>query len=203
MQVPHLYIRNFAGVGFCSALLSEALGQRPEFSSSMIGLGIDAKIDLQIRKSLKLSSRGPVAENFKSKLSNCIPEWAATLGFNTVDSRDLETEIVAHGDGAYYRRHIDTGIRGVSETSRKRVLSIVYYFSHNPTPFSGGELRLLLPDFGLTSEPPILDLIPEPDSIAVFPSWLEHEVCEVHCPTGSFEDSRFSFNCWVYNKPKQ
>jgi Rps23 Pro-64 3,4-dihydroxylase Tpa1-like proline 4-hydroxylase len=103
-----------------------------------------------------------------------------------------EIELVAHGDGAFFSRHIDT------YTTRKsqRVISGVYYFHRQPKAFSGGELRL----YGLTKGDqtgPFVDVIPENDTLVTFPSWYPHEVLPVRCPSGRLEDSRFAVNCWI------
>ena len=55
----------------------------------------------------------------------------------------LETELVAHGDGAFYTRHIDTHTaHDDDDVNQIRLLSGVYYFHAEPKAFTGGALRL-------------------------------------------------------------
>lgn len=103
-------------------------------------------------------------------------------------------ELAAHGDGDFYRRHIDTFIRG-EVTGTDRVLTAVYYFHARPKAFTGGELRLhsfRSPDDGGSW----VDIEPAHDSLLLFPAWAPHEVRPVSCPGGDFAQSRFAINCW-------
>jgi len=59
----------------------------------------------------------------------------------------LELKLTAHGDGAYFRPHIDMSIgpdrQPLGATpGEDRLLSAVYYFYAEPKAFSGGQLRL-------------------------------------------------------------
>ena len=58
---------------------------------------------------------------------------------------------------------------------------------------SGGALRLYA--FGPGGDR-YEDVVPEHDSLIVFPSWAAHEVLPIACPSGRFADSRFALNCW-------
>jgi Rps23 Pro-64 3,4-dihydroxylase Tpa1-like proline 4-hydroxylase len=106
----------------------------------------------------------------------------------------LEVEMIAHGDGGFYGRHVDLNPHREAETIR--ALSGVYYFHTRPRAFTGGELRLYPSATGATDT--FIDVEPAHNSFAVFPSWLTHEVMPVRCPSGRFADSRFSVNCWVH-----
>ena len=57
-----------------------------------------------------------------------------------VEKADVELELVAHNDGAFYARHIDTATG--EDSNQVRVLSGVYYFHAKPKAFTGGALRL-------------------------------------------------------------
>jgi SM-20-related protein len=48
----------------------------------------------------------------------------------------FELELVAHGDGAFFARHMDT------LNHHHRIISAVYYFQALPKAFCGGVLRL-------------------------------------------------------------
>jgi Rps23 Pro-64 3,4-dihydroxylase Tpa1-like proline 4-hydroxylase len=115
----------------------------------------------------------------------------AELKMSASELSRFETELVAHGDGAFYARHIDTQMQA-QDRPGIRVLSGVYYFHRLPKAFSGGALRLY--GFGAG----FVDIEPTHNSLLVFPSWARHEVRPVSCPSGAFMDSRFAINCWVY-----
>ena len=106
----------------------------------------------------------------------------------------LELQLVAHHDGAFYKRHIDT--QTASDRKNIRVLSGVYYFHAEPKPFSGGALRLYA--IGGDDATDFVDIEPQRNSLLVFPSWAPHEVRTVSCPSKQFSDSRFAINCWIH-----
>src|SRR5262249_19066174 len=98
---------------------------------------------------------------------------------------------VAHGDGAFFARHIDTLMH------RRRVISAVYYFFSLPKAFSGGVLRLH--SMAATGqEGTYVDIPPDYDTLVFFQSTFPHEVLPVKSPSGVFLDSRFAINIWIY-----
>jgi Rps23 Pro-64 3,4-dihydroxylase Tpa1-like proline 4-hydroxylase len=109
-------------------------------------------------------------------------------------------EFTIHGyrDGSRFGAHLDTS----EQLARVRVLSCVYYFAVTPRRFSGGELRLYgLPTLSSVQNnrpPAFVDIVPETDTLVVFPSWLCHEVLPVHVPSGAWLDGRFTINCWLH-----
>jgi Rps23 Pro-64 3,4-dihydroxylase Tpa1-like proline 4-hydroxylase len=108
-----------------------------------------------------------------------------------------EFEMCAFGNGGHFAPHIDT----FETLNRLRILSCVYYFATTPRRFSGGILRLHgFPTSSSKSglEPPIVDIMPETDSLVVFPSWLRHEVLPVEVPSKAWANGRFTINCWVH-----
>jgi Rps23 Pro-64 3,4-dihydroxylase Tpa1-like proline 4-hydroxylase len=108
----------------------------------------------------------------------------------------VELELVAHYDGAFLKRHMDTSTGLDWDAKGVRLLSAVYYLHRLPRAFSGGCLRLF--PFGASGEDDgFLDIEPEHNTLIVFPSWAEHEVRPICCPSGEFADSRFSINIWL------
>lgn len=87
-----------------------------------------------------------------------------------------------------------------ASNGQDRVLSAVYYFYREPKGFSGGALRLYR--FGArpaeaNGDPSNwVDVEPHRNSLVAFPSFALHEVLNVDCPSGSFENFRFALNCW-------
>ena len=82
------------------------------------------------------------------------------------------------------------------------MISGVYYFHNQPKGFSGGRLRL----FRFGSDPANcadddrVAIEPIDNSLLVFPSWAQHGVERVSCPSGDFSDYRYAVNCW-YCRP--
>ena len=70
-------------------------------------------------------------------------------------------------------------------------------FCRQPCGFSGGTLRI----YPLTGAGHI-DIAPVHNSLLVFPSFVQHEVMPVACPSRHFMDSRFAVNCWFRKSPK-
>jgi SM-20-related protein len=104
----------------------------------------------------------------------------------------LEWSIVAHGDGDYYRTHIDTRT-GQEGAGHMRVLSCVYYLHHEPRAYSGGALAFhpIGPIAGAS-----IDSLH--NRLIAFPAFIPHEVEPINCPGDAFADRRFSVNCWLH-----
>jgi len=116
------------------------------------------------------------------------------LGMKPFEVRHHECEVVAHGDGAYFRRHRDTVFnqKGQQDESN-RIVSCVYYFGQQPMRFTGGTLKIFSmfdPDHSVAIEP-------RANRLVVFPSFFFHEVTPIVCHSSQFEDCRFSANIWL------
>ena len=107
-------------------------------------------------------------------------------------ANSTQMEIVAHGDGAFYRPHTDTYTGDEYTPGGRRRLTMVYYFHRQPRCFTGGRLRIF--DLGGGQS---IDIEPVHDSLLVFPSYARHEVETISCPDGAFADGRFAVNIWL------
>ena len=184
---------NFFAEEVPDALLRYAASNESRFYET----GIKARLthDTSIRKSLAIRDLGPFRDRFEESYRALLPRLIASLSVGRFILSTLVLELVAHCDGAFYRRHIDTftGEDAPGPGYRQRVISGVYYFHSQPKRFSGGELYLY-PLAADASE--FVAIQPEHNSLVVFPSWAAHEVRPVSCPSGQFADSRFAVNCW-------
>ena len=118
------------------------------------------------------------------------------LGIEPFAVGRIECQVTANNDGAYFRVHTDAG----DNETRDRVLTYVYYYSREPRPFEGGELRVyddLLRNGRLARHDTFQTIVPEPNSIVFFHARVMHEVTEVRVPSRAFGDSRFTVNGWV------
>jgi Rps23 Pro-64 3,4-dihydroxylase Tpa1-like proline 4-hydroxylase len=178
-------------------LLEYARENRERFKDSQTGYGELGNVDSSQRISSILLDLGELKKVVKDRVKASLPEMFAKLGSSPFTPARIELELVAHGDGAFFSTHTDTFVR-VEGAPSHRVISAVYYFHALPRAFSGGVLRLYALASGPEQERSRVEIEPENDTLAFFPSWYPHEVLPVKCPGGRFEDSRFAINCWVH-----
>ncbi len=193
---PYVVLHDFLDEATVAGLFDHALSRECDFRPTRVGS--KAVVDTGIRISANLRDLDVYRPILKSKILGFLPELIAQLQVTPFEPSRLDTELVAHGDGAFYKRHIDTQTAQYENFDEIRVLSGVYYFFVEPKAFSGGALRLYA--IGGDSEQNFIDIAPERNSLLVFPSWAPHEVMPVHCPSGRFIDSRFAINCWLHRK---
>jgi SM-20-related protein len=193
---PYLVIGGFLEEDAVASLLEFTLGHEHSFEPTKVG---PEAIKPKIRVSLGLHDLGPFKPILKSKVLALVPDLVTKLKTPPVHTPQLELQLVAHGDGAFYKRHIDT--RTVPDPDSIRVLSGVYYFHSHPKAFTGGALRLYA--IGDPAMATFVDIEPEHNMLLVFPSWARHEVMRVNCPSKRFIDSRFAINCWVYHTQEE
>ncbi|MGX1305704.1 SM-20-related protein [Amorphus suaedae] len=188
---PHQVISNFLGVDLVERLLAHAEANQTAFTSTALA---DGRVDTGIRVSRILREFGPLRSPLESRFLAIMEPTVADLRLSPFDLGRLEMELVAHGDGAFYRRHIDTRT-GRTDQATDRALTAVYYFHAEPQKYTGGALRLhsILP---VEQGGSFVDVTPEQDMLLLFPSWAPHEVRPVSCPSGAFMDQRFAINCW-------
>jgi SM-20-related protein len=198
IMTPHLVQRDFLSVGEQAALLAWALGNEARFAPAGVG---GEGVKPGVRRSVSLRDLGPLAAVLKARLKDRAAAFVETLQTAPFAVSHVELELVAHNDGAFYSRHKDTSTGDDQAGHGHRVLSGVYYFHREPKAFSGGCLRLhairaLAGD--VPGDDGALDVAPDQNTLAVFPSWAPHEVMPVSCPSGAFADSRFAVNCWLH-----
>ena len=194
-----LTLRSFIGDEFAALLLNFAITTEASFVSTRVGTD-EGKVDERIRQSRKLIVSEDYVALIKRAVGNALPRILNELGIRTFPVASYEIELISHGDGGFYHRHIDTFTGGDRSRSGDRVVSCVYYFHSQPKRFSGGELRLYPLPTRVAPVPEPIDVAPEHDTLVAFSSWMPHEVMPTVCPTKQFKDYRFSVNCWVYQQ---
>ena len=189
---PHGVVRGWLGEQFVERLLIYAQSNEHLFKESRVA---GNRIDITRRISLRLDDLGDLKQELRAKIQELLPTMLETLGSKPFDPT-FELELVAHGDGAFFARHLDTITRPERLNSR-RTISAVYYFYKMPKAFSGGVLRLhSLAASG--KQGTFVDIPPDYDMLVFFPSMFPHEVLPIKSPSGKFIDSRFAINCWIY-----
>ena len=137
---------------------------------------------------------GSLAPLLQERLHAFLPDMLAGLRMAPFKPRPLfELELAAHGDGAFYKPHIDMRHGETGD----RVISAVYYLHSRPRAFEGGGLRIF-PNNMLPGDDAAVVIPPDHDSLLVFPSHVVHEVRRVSCPGAAFRDQRFAVNCWLH-----
>ncbi len=190
---PHLIIDGFLGAEAAGRLLDQIIAAEASFTPSEVRKTAGAGTVPQVRSSMRLPGRvGVDLSGFLEALSAREEELISAIGVKPFPVWHRECSVVAHHDGDFYDRHIDTRTR--SETSERslRMVSCVYYLNREPAGYSGGDLVI----DGIAGLPGTA-IHPRHDRLAVFPSFLPHSVSRVSCPSGRFADSRFNVNCWL------
>lgn len=191
LQTRHLVIDDFLPDQEATGLLEQMLAAQLNFTPSTVTESGEAKQDNAFRSSLRLPGRvGVNLDGLRTAVHAGFAELCDALGLQPFDIDHTECSIVAHGEGDFYKRHIDTG---TPSRGHVRVISCVYYLHGQPKNFGGGELTIY-PVAG-DGEPTIIE--PIHNRLAIFPSFVPHEVLPTS-GTGKFEDSRFSVNVWLH-----
>jgi Rps23 Pro-64 3,4-dihydroxylase Tpa1-like proline 4-hydroxylase len=195
---PHRVYRGFLDSITHEKLLAWAIENEAKFEPSMTAAATvrsEAKQNSSVRTSLRVREFGPIKTLLRSRLLDFVPVLIRDLRVTSFQPCDIELELVANNDGAFFKRHIDIFV-GAARKSSDRLLSAVYYFHSEPKAFSGGALRL----YSFEDPGTFVEVQPEQNTLLVFPSWASHEVRPVSCPSGRFSHSRFNVNCWVHRK---
>jgi SM-20-related protein len=195
LMPPYRLFRDFLDEDIVSGLIDYALANQSRFTPTKVSLDGERAARPTVRCSLGLNDLGEFRPVFEDRVLGLTPTLIADLRVTPFSPKRLELELVAHGDGGFFKRHIDTS----NNRKRIRLLSGVYYFNAEPKAFSGGAFRLHA--IGPGPGERFVDIEPPRNSLLVFPSWVPHEVTPVACPSKRFADSRFSLNCWVLGRP--
>ena len=193
LMPPYLVLRDFLDEKIVADLLDYALSRQSDFAPAMITEDRKAVDNPSFRVAIKLWDLGQFEQVLETKILELLPKFTAELRVAPVDAPKLDFELAAHGDGAFFKPHVDT-VTG-KDLNKIRVLSGVYYFNAEPKAFTGGALRLHA--IGGKEGENFIDISPVRNSLLVFLSWAPHEVMPVSCPSKRFIDSRFAINCWV------
>jgi Rps23 Pro-64 3,4-dihydroxylase Tpa1-like proline 4-hydroxylase len=185
----HVAIPDAFGPALSEALLDHALAHQAQFRRARIDVRDRAgQHDDTVRVSAVLADLGALGPALEAQLRALVPRLVATLRAQPFELARVEMELAAHGDGAFFTRHVDN-----DRFSNQRMLSVLYYVNRRPKRFSGGALRLHALAGGR-----FVDVEPQHDLLVAFPAWAPHEVLPVACPSGDFADQRFALNVWLH-----
>src|SRR5476649_2465759 len=170
--LPHRLFLNWLGKAEAEGLLAYALAAEARFVPTRLNDHGMGHLDRIVRQSRVLRDLGDFADPLRQKALALQSGLETAFDMTHTPPNSTQIELVAHGDGAFYRPHTDT-------------------FTGDEY-MSGGRLRLF--DLGGNQT---IDLEPTRDSLLVFPSTARHEVERISCPDGDFADGRFSVNIWL------
>jgi Rps23 Pro-64 3,4-dihydroxylase Tpa1-like proline 4-hydroxylase len=191
LMPPYRILRDFLDEQAVTAFLDYSTANEAAFTKSRVRRGLDP----EYRSSLWLRL-GDLKKPLKEKVLAVLPQMLTELGVRQFQPSNVELELIAHGDGAFYKPHVDTSMDNEADRTQ-RVISGVYYFHAQPQAYTGGELRLFGVGVEDARDGQFVDIVPENNMLLMFPSWARHEVRRVSCPSRRFADSRFAINCWI------
>jgi SM-20-related protein len=192
--MPHRLFASWLGETQADSLLSYAVSEQARFRETKVLRegATTGDVDQSIRRSRVLRDLGPFDRLLRDRATALQAELETAFGMSHLPPGEAEIEMVAHGDGGFYRPHIDTFTGDSASGGANRRLSLVYYVHRRPRAFSGGRLRLLSLGGGKA-----VAIEPAHDSLLAFPSFLPHEVETVSAPQDRFEYGRFGVNIWL------
>lgn len=189
---PHRILAAWLGKAGSARLLAYALAAEAQFMPTRLAHEGTGRLEAHTRQSSVLKNLGAFAAPLRRKALALQAEFETDFEMTHTPPNSTQMEVVAHGDGAFYRPHTDTFTGDQYTPGGRRRLSMVYYFHREPRRFTGGRLRLFDLGGGQT-----IYVEPTHDSLLVFPSTARHEVERVCCPNGAFGDGRFAVNIWL------
>jgi Rps23 Pro-64 3,4-dihydroxylase Tpa1-like proline 4-hydroxylase len=153
--------------------------------------------DFRHRRSRVLLELGAQEEVILRRIRHVLPLVLEQLEMEEFSITRTEVQITASNDGDFFRAHCDDAQQLIAS----RQLTFVYFFHHEPAPFSGGELRLHDSpcDNGHKTAGSYETIVPQQNQIVFFPCSTLHEITTVRCSSRAFADSRFTVNGWLHH----
>jgi len=192
---PMVRIERFLPEAELATLLARVLALESQFQPSGTH---DNRPDL--RQSLVLNPPADLVKPVVDKVTAIMPHVFSALRMPLTTTLEVEAQVTAHNDGAFFAVHTDADYDKVD----RRYLTYVFYFNHAPKAFTGGELLLyddVLRNNKLARSETFQVVEPTHNSIVLFWARVMHEVRRVNVPSRLFRDSRLTVNGWVNKAP--
>ena len=109
-MMPHRILASWLGGDEADRLLSYAVAEEARFTETKVLLAneIKSNVDRSLRRSRVLRDLGPFEQPLRTKAQDLHLTLEAAFGMSHKPAGEVEIELVAHGDGGFYRPHIDT-----------------------------------------------------------------------------------------------
>lgn len=195
---PFVRIENLLSESEVAGLLARVMQLEPQFQPS-VALTVPAAAS-DVRKSLVINAPTDVVRPVVEKVRPLIAATLTALRLPPIQTAEIESQITASNDGAFYGVHTDAN----KSQMQRRYLTYVYYFNNPPKAFTGGELFLfddVLRDNKLATAKTYQAVEPTHNTMVLFWARIMHEVRPVIAPSQQFRDSRFTVNGWVNKAP--
>lgn len=134
---PYRVYRDFLDAHTRADLLTWTIENEVKFEPTRVTSG---RTDRQ--KSLRVLDFEPIETVIRQRVLDLAPTLIRDLRMSQLELAGITTELVAHNDGAFFKRHIDR-FYNVEEAAPDRIVTAVYYFHAEPKAFSGGATLLL------------------------------------------------------------
>ena len=199
MDPPYYLFEEFMTEADADRIMDHALANEAAFRDSTVSLSSQQEsyaTDAQIRRSRILDDVGAVAPLVGRRLYETMPRIFQGLKMPPISFRTMECQISVHGDGDFFMTHTDNGLPNIAH----RTMSYVYYVHREPKRFTGGQLRIYKTVIheGLHSAGDLVaDIDPPRNGLMVFPSYIQHEVARISCPSSALADLRVTLNGWL------
>lgn len=185
------------------ALTKYVMEHEPDFTPSTVipHEGPESSTDLSYRKSSVLYNLGEYTSLIQDRLLTLLPEVLAAFKRDAFPISQFDIQLTASNDGDFFKVHQDNS----SEEINHREISFVYYFHSEPKAFTGGQLKLYnSQDHAVehSKKTTAQTITPRQNTVVLFPSYLDHEVLPVRCPSRKFVNSRFTVNGWIMRQPE-
>lgn len=193
--------RDFLTTRELRSLTKYVLAHEADFTpSTVVPDGVpEAETDLSYRKSRVLYDLGEYGALIQERLLALLPEVLAVFQREEFPIANVDIQITASNNGDFFKVHRDNSAVEPLDIPLREV-TYVYYFNTEPKAFSGGQLRLYNSRDGEVQNSGSQNaktITPRQNTLVLFPSFYDHEVLPVRCPTGKFANSRFTVNGWV------
>jgi SM-20-related protein len=189
---PYIRVPEFLSKDENAAVMAFALRKHPEFIAGEVETG-----EQNYRYAQVLTKFHDLGVDFEGRLRELLPDVVSYLGMQLPAGYGVEMQLTAHGDTGYFKIHNDNG----TPRTASRFLTYVYYFSRQPQPFSGGQLRLYdESQVDPSSWVPVAsyaEIAPQNNMLLFFPSRCFHEVMPTLTRVNEFANARFTINGWV------
>ena len=161
---PHRILAGWLGEAGSARLLAYALAAEARFTPTRLAHEGTGRLERLTRQSSVLKDLGAFAQPLRRKALALQSGFETDFEMAHTPPNSTQMEMVAHGDGAFYRPHTDTFTGDQYTPGGRRRLTMVYYFHRLPRRFTGGHLRIFDLGGGQT-----IDVDPVHDSLLVFP----------------------------------
>lgn len=201
MLPKYCLIDDFLEPELLDRLRAHVVASEDNFVPTMVrDSGSSVRIDAARLSSKCALGLGSIEAIFADRLTEITPRLFTELSVPPAPIADVETELVAHRDGAFFGPHIDTFVAAErTGEATDRLISTVFYFAFAGATFTGGELAIY--PFASVSPPATVE--PRSNRLVAFPSFVLHEVRRVSIPGNDFRDARFSINAWLHRSRGQ